>query len=272
MRSSRSRTAETVACSSRSTSRWSGRRQLQPQHPDERRSLQVAQDLERVGGDRPGAVGSVNALRADDAAADGRVGVALRLDARAAVEAGDELGPEAHRLEQVELEPAGDHLAAHLGGRRVEARQRLRQEPECLVRVRRALAESVRQLDDVPGGGGRVQVVAEPEVRVLERRGGDDVERATHREDELHVAERLERAPDPRPRATHALGDDPQLSEARGEHGQDPIGLAEVHRAQDDAFRLVDARPRAHRPTLRNLLHRRIMIRMRPNQLPVPAP
>ena len=95
------------------------------------------------------------------------------------------------------------------------------------MRVGRALAEAIRQLDDVPRRGRRVKVIPQPEVRVLERRGGDDVERPPHGEDQLHVTERLERAADARARASDALGNDPQLPEARREHGEDAIGLAQ---------------------------------------------
>ena len=52
MRSSRSRTAETVACRRRSTSRWSGGGELEAQDPDQRRALEVAHDLQGVGRDR----------------------------------------------------------------------------------------------------------------------------------------------------------------------------------------------------------------------------
>ena len=140
------------------------------------------------------------------------------------------------------------------------------------MRVGRALAEAVRQLHDIPRRGRRVQVVAQPEVRVFERGGRDDVERATHRQHQLHVAERLERPTDARSRAPDALGDHPQLPESRRQHGEDTIGLAEVHRAQHDALGLVDARPRAHRLGQQNVLHSRIMIIMINDPPALPAP
>jgi hypothetical protein len=67
----------------------------------------------------------------------------------------------------VELEPARDDLTGdRIAG--VERGERLSEQPECLVGVGRALAEAVRELDDVPGGGRRMQVVAQAEMRVLE--------------------------------------------------------------------------------------------------------
>ena len=184
----------------RSTSRWTAGVRRSRSTPTSARALQVAHHLERVGGDWPGAERRVRALRAEDAAAHRREGVALRLDLGAALQAARQLGPEAHRVEQVQLEPARDHLARHLGRRRVEPRERLGQQPEGLVRVGRSLAEAIRQLDDVPGRGGRVQVVAQAQVRVLQRRRGDDVEGAADGQHQLHVAERLEAAADPRAR------------------------------------------------------------------------
>ena len=65
-----------------------------------------------------------------------------------------------------------------------------------------------------------MQVVAQAEVRVLERDLGDDVEGAADGEHQVDVAERLEAAAQPRSRPPHALGDDPQLAEARGEDGE----------------------------------------------------
>jgi hypothetical protein len=84
------------------------RRQPQPEDAHQRRALKVAKDLERVGRDGSRPVGGMPALRAQRAAADGRIGVALRLDRRAALQAAGELRAEAHRVEQRELEPAGD--------------------------------------------------------------------------------------------------------------------------------------------------------------------
>ena len=192
----------------------------------------------------------------DDPTAGSREHVPLRLDLGAALEAARQLRAKPHRLEQVELEPARDDLAGdRVAG--IEPGKRLGKQPERLVGVGRALAEAVGELDDVPGGGGRVQVVAQAEMGVLERARGDDVERAADRQHELNVAERLEPATDPRARPPHALGDHLELPEARREDGQHAVGLAELHRAQDDRLGLVDARPRAHR---RNLLHRCIIL------------
>ena len=142
-------------------------RELQAQDPDERRALEVAQDLQRVADTRrpPSAACAHEGQTTPPPAAE--YDVSLRLDLRAALEAARQLRAEPHRLEQVELEPARDDLARdRVAG--VEPGERLGQQPERLVGVGRTLAEAVGELDDVPGGGGRVQVVAQAEMGVLE--------------------------------------------------------------------------------------------------------
>jgi len=58
----------------------------------------------------------------------------------------------------------------------------------------------------------------------------------------VDVAERLEPPSQPRAWPPDPLGDHPQLAEPRREDGEDAIGLAEVHAAQDDRLGLVQAR------------------------------
>ena len=108
------------ACSSALDLALHDRRQAQAQDADQRRALEVAQHLERVAREGPSAECGVRALRADDTTARRREGVALRLDLGAAVQAAPQLGSESHGVEELELEPAGDHLARHLSraGRR----------------------------------------------------------------------------------------------------------------------------------------------------------
>lgn len=223
------------------------RRHTETQHVDERRALQMAQDLQCVAADRSRPERGVSTVRAEDAARHRRVGIAIGFDQRAAFQAADQLRPKSHGVEKMELEPAGHDLVRHTLRRGVERVQRLREQHERGMRIAALLAESVRELNDVPGRGRGVQVVAQAKVRLLERRLGHDVPGPADRQDEMDVAEGLEPAADARPRATNALRHDPQLAEARGEHGEHPIRLAEVHRAQDDRLGLVETGARAHR-------------------------
>jgi hypothetical protein len=138
------------------------RREPQPEDANERRPLEVAHHLQRVRRHRAGALCGP-ALRAEGAATDGGVRISLRLQVRATLEATGQLRSEAHRVEQRKLEPAGNDLARHLVAG-IERGESLGEEAEGVVGVGGALDEAVDELDQVPRGGGGVEVVAQAEV------------------------------------------------------------------------------------------------------------
>src|SRR3712207_4472597 len=92
------------------------------------------------------------------------------------------------------------------------------------------------------GAGGVGAVVADDLVSVGADRLGlaDDVEVAAGVELQVDVAERLEPGAELALGAAHALGHGAHLAGAPGEHGDDPVGLAELLGAQHDALVAVE--------------------------------
>jgi len=219
-----------------------GRAQLEAQHRGQLAALQVPEHLEGISRDGTRTGGAVRALGSLDAAAHRRVGVSLRLDRRSADQALGELGPKSHLPEELELIPARHDLPRDLVGRRVEPREALSKELERRVSIGAPLAEPIGELDEIPRGRGGMEIVAQPEVRILEGRLRHDIKGPPHREHEVHVAERLEPAADPRTGPPDPLRDHAQLPETWRENGEDAVGLAEIHAPQDDRLGLVEAR------------------------------
>jgi geranylgeranyl diphosphate synthase type I len=209
-------------------------------------ALEVAQHLQGIGRNTRSSECRMQAFGTDHPSRHRRKPVSIRPDLRATLKADRELGAETHGIQQMELVPACNHLARDRAVRGVERGETLGQQDEGIVTVGAPLAEAIGELDEVPCLSGGVQVVAQPQMRILDRHLGHHVKGAADRQHELHVAERFEPATETRAGTTNPLGDDPQLSQARGEDGQDPIGLAEIHAAQDDRLRLVEASARAH--------------------------
>ena len=172
-------------------------RDRQAQHIGQLGPLQVTQDLQRSGADACRAERRVGTFRPQDPTRHRGECVAHRLDLRTTFDAPRQLRPEAHGVQQVEFEPARDRFARDRFRGRVERRQPLRQEHEGPVAVRVALAETIRQLHQVPGLRRGLQVVPQPQVGVLDGNLGDDVEGPTDGQHQLDVTERLEPAAQP---------------------------------------------------------------------------
>ena len=227
-----------------------GRGQLQAQHRGQLAALQVAEHLEGIRRDRPRTKGPVDALRPLDPAAHGRIGVPLGFDRRAADQALRQLGSEPHFAEEMQLIPARHQRTRDLVGRCVERGKALGQQLEGGVGIGAPLAESVRQLHQVPGRRRRVQIVAQAEVRILQGSLGDDIEGAPHGQHQVNIAERLQGTADPGAGPANPLGNHAQLAETGGQHRQHPVGLPEIHAAQHDRLGLVETGAAHGRPSL----------------------
>ena len=216
----------------------------QPQDADERRALEVAQHLQRVAA-RSAAPPSAACEHSgpEHARRRRRVGVPLRLDLR-------------RRTPGTASAPGGTPSrragAARTSARSPRARPRpgrRRARPSPWASSSKASCESAEPSQKRSASSTRYQAAA-VECRSLRRPrcGSSSAAWVTTskvrptRQHQVHVAERLEPAAEARARPADALGDHPQLAEARGEHGQHPVRLAEVHAAQHDRLGLVEAR------------------------------
>ena len=149
----------------------------------------------------------------------------LRLEHAVALDAAIDLGAHAELVEQVHLVPARDPTGRHA---RIEQLVGAAQE-----RVQRfggvALLETaVRELGEIPGGGGTLQGVAQVQPGVPDADLGDDLERAAASERHGQLRERLQAATEPRGRPPDALGDRLELAAAGGDERQDPVRLPQV--------------------------------------------
>jgi len=84
------------------------------------------------------------------------------------------------------------------------------------------------------GVGGAEQVFPQGQVRLGHLRLGEDQQVAPAMKEHIGAGEQLHVAALACGRLARALGDGPQLAVARGEDGQQAVGLAEVHAAEDD--------------------------------------
>ncbi len=90
------------------------------------------------------------------------------------------------------------------------------------------LEAAVRELGEIPGGGGTLQGVAQVQPGVPDADLGDDLERAAAGERHGQLREGLQAATEPRRRAPHALGDRLELAAGGRDERQDPVRLPQV--------------------------------------------
>lgn len=92
-----------------------------------------------------------------------------------------------------------------------------------------ALLEApVRELGEVPGRGGTLEIVAQVQPGVPDADLGHDVECPAACEGHVELGERLETPAETRRGPADALGDGLELAAGRRDQGQDPVGLAEI--------------------------------------------
>src|SRR5512142_1883228 len=96
------------------------------------------------------------------------------------------------------------------------------------------LEGAVRELGEVPGGGGGLQRIPQPEECPSHRDAGHDVERASPGEVDVELGERLEAPAEAGRGAADALGDGLELAELGRDEGEDAVGLPEVEAGQHD--------------------------------------
>ena len=158
------------------------------------------------------------------------------LEATIALHAAVELRAHAQGVAEAALEPArhaarGHAVVQQLAGSPQQAVDRVG--PGTL------LHGPVGQLAEVPGRGGRLELVAQAQPGVGHVDGGDDVEVAPTRQHEVQLGEGLHAATDPAALPAHPLGDGPQLAVLGRQQRDDAVRLAEVEVGEDDGTRLV---------------------------------
>ena len=129
------------------------------------------------------------------------------------------------------------------GGGTVERSQR---PEEHLVEARVDLAllrELIGGLEHRRGPGDAVEIVAQPPEVIDAVDLGHQIELATLVELQRDMAHRLEPRPELGTGLAHTLRHRPHLPAATGEEHDDPIGLAQLVRAQHDAFVAMDRAP-----------------------------
>ena len=169
-----------------------------------------------------------------------------RLEHPVTLDAPLHLRAHAEGVRQAELEPARHAPRRHAV---VEELEGAAQHGVHGIGVGPLLGRPLGHLAQVPGGGGRLEAVAQVEPGLAHAGLRDHVEGARTGHLELQLGERLEGPAQPARRPPHALGDEAELAVVRREDRQDAVGLAQVEAPEHDRGGPVQAW-RRHPPSL----------------------